>query len=564
MKPIPVPVEIVGLVAVAAAVAFLVWRAVVDFGRKHGTRGILQSLCAAFGVLFVGFAWWTQHLPALRGSAWTVRDALVRSGAILTGVLFLAGTVVALLPWVLDRLESGGSFTAFVAARHVRAKKSGFLTLISLLSIIAVSLASFSLSAAISVMGGFSADLKRKILGNNAHIVVDTTSQAPWGDYEATVDRVRKVPGVVAATPIVQGEVMASSSSNLAGVIVHGIDPATIGTVIDLRKNIEAPVKVEDKLAYLAYPEQLRHVPADEVIGIGPGGEEYTKGPDLPPLGDDLDPLVSSLVSTPPLRPGLVIGRELAKTLHVYVGDDVTLVSPLGDLGPMGVLPKTRKFRIAAIFYSGMYEYDATHVYITVDEAQSYFAAAGKASAIYVRVDDAENADRLTPQVAAAVARPELRVRDWREMNKNLFSALKLERIATFLILSIEIIVASFCIVCTLLLMMTEKSKEIAILKALGATDGAILRTFMNEGIIIGGIGTLIGVSTGVATCTGLAWFGLRLDPDVYYIDRLPINVSAPDYALVTLAALVICTIATIFPAYQAAQLRPVDGLRYE
>jgi lipoprotein-releasing system permease protein len=179
-------------------------------------------------------------------------------------------------------------------------------------------------------------------------------------------------------------------------------------------------------------------------------------------------------------------------------------------------------------------------------------------------VDDAENADRMTPLVTAAVGRPELRVRDWREMNKNLFSALKLERIATFLILSIEIIVASFCIVCTLLLMMTEKSKEIAILKALGATDGAILRTFMTEGIIIGGIGTVLGVSTGVAMCTGLAWFGLRLDPDVYYIDRLPINVSAWDYAAVTLAALTICTIATIFPAKQAAALRPVDGLRYE
>ncbi|MGH7297077.1 MAG: FtsX-like permease family protein, partial [Polyangiaceae bacterium] len=416
---------------------------------------------------------------------------------------------------------------------------------------------------AISVMGGFSADLKRKILGNNAHIVVDTTSQAPCGDYEETLERVRAVKGVVAASPIVQGEVMASSASNLAGVIVHGIDPATIGSVIDLRKNIEAPVKMEDKLGFLENPALLQHIPADEVIGIGPGGEEYTKGPDLPYF-DDLDPAVAAVVGRPSLRPGLVVGRELAKTLHVYIGDEVTLVSPLGDLGPMGVLPKTRKFRIAAIFYSGMYEYDATHVYTTLDEAQSYFAAPGKISAIEVRVDDAENADRLTPAVVAAIARPELRVRDWREMNKNLFSALKLERIATFLILSIAIIVASFCIVCTLLLMMTEKSKEIAILKALGATDGTLLRTFISEGVIIGGIGTVLGVSTGVAMCTGLAWFGLRLDPDVYYIDRLPINVSGWDYLLVTLAALAICTIATIYPAKQAAQVRPVDGLRYE
>jgi lipoprotein-releasing system permease protein len=563
VKTIPLPFVLAASVAVVAAMAFLLWRAATDFRRGETLRGVLQSGCAFTGLLFAAFTLWTLKLPELRGSAWTFRDAAVRSSAILTGIIFVVGTVVALLPWALDRLEQG-SFTSYVAARHVRAKKSGFLTLISGLSIFAVFLASFSLSGAISVMGGFSADLKRKILGNNAHIVIDTTSQSPWGDYEAALASVRNVKGVVAATPVSQGEVMAQSASNLAGVVVHGIDPASIGTVIDLRKNIEAPVKVEDKLAYLENPELLRHMPADEVIGIGSGGEEYTKGPDLPPLGGELDPEVARALAGPPLRPGLVIGRELAKTLHVYVGDEVTLVSPLGDLGPMGVMPKTHKFAIAAIFYSGMYEYDATHVYTTLEEAQSYFGTPSSISAIEVKVDDADNADRLVPAIAAALSRPELRVRDWREINKNLFSALKLERIATFLILSIEIVVASFCIVCTLLLMMTEKAKEIAILKALGATDGAILRTFMTEGIIIGGIGTLLGVSTGAAMCTGLSWFGLRLDPDVYYIDRLPINVSAWDFAAVALAALTICTVATIFPAKQAAGLRPVDGLRYE
>jgi lipoprotein-releasing system permease protein len=563
VKHLPDPAVVLAASLALAAIAFLLWRARSDFARKEAARGVLQTICAAVGGLFIGVTLWTERLPKLRGAAWTLRDTLVRAGAIATGVLFLVGTVLALLPWGLDRLERG-SFAAYVAARHVRTKKSGFLTLISALSIFAVALASFSLSSAISVMGGFSADLKRKILGSYAHIVVDTTSQSPWSDYKPLLDRLRTVGGVAAATPVVHGEVMVSSTSNLAGVIVHGIDPTTIGNVIDLRKNIEAPVKIDDKLAYLTDPENLRHIPPDEVIGIGPGGEEYTKGPELPLLGDDLDPSVRQALAGPPLRPGLVIGRELAKTLHVYVGDDVTLVSPLGDLGPMGVMPKTRKYRVAGIFYSGMYEYDATHVYTTLEEAQSYFAMPDQITAIEVRVEDAENADRLTAAVAAAVGRDDLRVRDWREMNKNLFSALKLERIATFLILSIEIIVASFCIICTLLLMMTEKAKEIAILKALGATDGAVLRMFMTEGVIIGGIGTLLGVSTGVALCTGLSWFGLRLDPDVYYIDRLPINVSAWDYAAVTLAALTICTIATIFPAKQAARLRPVDGLRYE
>ena len=563
MKTLPVPALISAIAAVAASIVFLGWRARLDFGRKETARGVLQSAGGVLGVLFLGLMYWTERLPPLRGSAWTVHDALVRVAAISTGVLFLVGTVVALLPWAFDRFERG-SFASFIAARHVRARKSGFLTLISALSIFAVALASFSLSGAISVMGGFSADLKRKILGNNAHIVVDTTSQAGWGGYEPVLERVRSIRGVLGATPVVQGEVMASSASSLAGVVVHGIDVASIGNVIDLRRNVEAPVRITDKLAYLEDPELLRHLPPDEVVGIGPGGEEYTKGPDLPLPGDDLDPAVRAVVSVPPLRPGLVVGRELAKTLHVYVGDEVTLVSPLGDLGPMGVMPKTRKYRIAAIFYSGMYEYDATHVYTTLEEAQNYFAMPGQITTIDVKVDDAENADRLTPLVAAAVDNPALRVRDWREINKNLFSALKLERIATFLILSIEIIVASFCIVCTLLLMMTEKAKEIAILKALGATDGAVLRTFLTEGIIIGGIGTLMGVSTGLALCTGLAWFGLRLDPDVYYIDRLPIDVNGWDYGAVTVAALTICTVATLFPAKQASQLRPVDGLRYE
>jgi lipoprotein-releasing system permease protein len=560
---LPTPAVIAGAASIAAIIAFLLWRAVRDFSRRSTLRGILQSLCALQGALFAALSVATTRLPRLHGAAWSLRDMVVRSAAIATGAVFVVGSVVALLPWILDRLENG-PFPAFIAARHVRAKKSGFLTLISGLSIFAVALASFSLSSAISVMGGFSADLKRKILGNNAHIVIDTTSQSPWSGYESVLERVTAVRGVVAATPIVQGEVMVTSASNLAGVIVHGIDPATIGQVIDLRKNIEAPSRATDKLQYLSDPALLQHIPANEAVGIGPSGEEYDKGPDTPPLDDDIDPLVRSAVTWTPVRPGIVIGRELGKTLHVYVGDEVTLVSPLGDLGPMGVMPRTRKFRIAGIFYSGMYEYDATHVYTTLSEAQTYFTMPFEITAIHVKVRDAENADLVTPKVAAAVGRDDLRIRDWREMNKNLFSALKLERIATFLILSIEVIVASFCIVCTLLLLMAEKAKEIAILKALGASDGAILRTFITEGVIIGGIGTVIGVSTGASLCAGLAWFGLRLDPDVYYIDRLPINVSAWDYATVTAATLAICAIATVFPAKQAAALRPVDGLRYE
>jgi lipoprotein-releasing system permease protein len=420
-------------------------------------------------------------------------------------------------------------------------------------------MSSCSLSSVVSVMGGFSQDLKRKILGNNAHIVIDMTAGTTFADYEAALERVRKVPGVTGAAAVVHGEVMVSSASNLAGVIVTGIDPETAGNVVDLAHNIEV-----GKLEYLEHPEKLAHLPPNEVIGMGPGGEQYYKGAELPSLPDDIDPAVRAVIVDKPDRPAIILGRELAKTLHVYVGDEITLVSPLGDLGPMGVMPRTRKFRVAGIFYSGMYEYDATYVYTMIGEAQDYFQTGGKISAIEIKVDDAEGADHIKPLVEQALARPELRVRDWREINKNLFSALKLERFATFVILSIAIMVASFCIVCTLLLMVTEKGKEIAILKAIGASDGAILRVFMIEGMIIGGIGTVFGVIAGLSVCTGLSWFGLRLDPEVYYIDRLPISVNGWDFLTVALAAMTICTLSTLYPAYAASRLRPVDGLRNE
>ena len=206
------------------------------------------------------------------------------------------------------------------SARHVRSQKSGFLTIISVLSICGVAMSSCALSSVVSVMGGFSADLKRKILGNNAHIVIDTVEGVPWADYDRTVDAVRKVPRVIGATPVVHGEVMASSASNLAGVIVEGIDPKSINQVIELTHNIEV-----GKFEYLEHPEKLTRLPPSEVIGLGPGGEQYLKGGDAPSLQDDLDPDVRAVIVQKPDRPGLILGRELAKTLHVYVGDEITL-----------------------------------------------------------------------------------------------------------------------------------------------------------------------------------------------------------------------------------------------
>jgi lipoprotein-releasing system permease protein len=407
-------------------------------------------------------------------------------------------------------------------------------------------------------MGGFGADLKRKILGNNAHIRIESPAGG-FSNSQSVLGEVRLVKGVRAATPVCSGEAMASSSTNTAGVLLRGVDAVTIGTVIDLISNIEV-----GKFKYLEQPDLLERLGPEEPIGLGPGGEVYLKGPDIKPFLKKLDPAVEDAVVADQAYPGIIIGRELAKSLHVYVGDELTLVSPLGELGPMGLLPKARRFRVSAIFYSGMYEYDASQAYVMLDVAQEFLDMKNLVSGVDVRVDEPERVDEVRALVEKAVADPTLRVRDWKEMNKNLFSALKLEKIATFIILSLAILVASFCIICTLLLMVTEKSKEIAILKALGATDRGILRIFMAEGMIIGGIGTVFGVATGLAVSLGLRWFGVRLDPDVYYVDRLPINVDPGDFALVAVAALLITTLATLYPALAASRLRPVDGIRYE
>jgi lipoprotein-releasing system permease protein len=556
-----VGVILVGVILAACAVFFgLRW-----LSRKLGARlwrMLLRGFTGLCGVGFVGLGVWSHLLRDGKGTPFSMSSQAIHVGTVICGMGLVVGLSAIGVPYFLDALERGG-FVSFVGARHVRSTKSGFLTVISVLSIVGVALSALALCVVVAVMGGFGADLKRKILGNNAHIRVESKKVGGFTNWRDLADELRLVPGVKAVTPVAGGESMASSASNTAGVLLRGVDTQTIGTVIDLLSNIEV-----GKFQYLDDPKRLANLPPNEPIGLGPGGEVYLKGPDLKSytskLDAELDPTVADAVTEPDEYPGIVIGRELAKSLHVYVGDEITLVSPIGDLGPMGLMPKSRRFRIAAIFYSGMYEYDASQAYAKLDAAQDFLDLKQNVTALEIKMDDAERVDVVRPLVEQRIKRSDVRVRDWKELNKNLFSALKLEKIATFVILSLAILVASFCILCTLLLMVTEKSKEIAILKSLGASDRSILAIFMGEGMLIGAIGTYFGVATGFAAIKGLTQFGLRLDPDVYYVDRLPISADLTDFVLVALSALVITTLATIYPAVAASRLRPVEGIRYE
>lgn len=523
-------------------------------GRRILHRIVTGISLVAFGALLT----WSQSFANDRSSVFNLAEQAVRVGAALSGTAFLLSMMLHLSPWALDALE-GHSFIQFVAARHVRSTKSNFLTAISFLSIAGVAISSLVLCIVISIMTGFGADLKRKILGNNAQVRVETQAVGGFDNWRSTLDAVRATPGIKAATPVAAGEVMASSRTNTAGVLLKGIDSDTIPQVVDLVENIEV-----GNFAYLNDERKLANLPPDEVIWLAPGGQKYLKGSPMRWIESSGDTEVDKAVKGPEEFPGIILGKELAKSLHVYVGEDLSLVSPMGDLGPMGIMPRSRRFRVAAIFYSGMYEYDAAFAYVKIEQAQSFLDLGPRITEIDARVDESDRAPEVRSKVVAAIARPDLKVRDWQEVNRQLFSALKLEKLATFIILSIAILVASFCIVCTLLLMVTEKSKEIAILKSLGASDRVILSVFMVEGMIIGAIGTVYGVATGLALTLGLKHFGVRLDPEVYYVDRLPINVELMDYCLVALCSMVITTLATIYPALAASRLRPVEGIRYE
>jgi lipoprotein-releasing system permease protein len=549
------------------------WFVVV--GRRRLTasaaRAIFWWVGTAMGLAFLALITVSAQMKEPDFGKFDLGQQIIRGASLGTGVIFVFYTLIALEPLVLDGLE-GRTFVSFVSARLMRATKSGFLTVISVLSIAGVAVSSCALCCVTSIMGGFGHDLKRKILDNTAHIVVDTRSPAGFETWKPVLEKVREAAEAHggAATPVVGGDAMASSATNTAGVLVRGIDPETIGETIKLLDNIEI-----GKFDYLVHPDQLLELPAEAVIGRGPGGEPYFKGPgfDVP---SDLSPELRETLPQNKLLPGVILGRELAKSLHVMVGDELTLLSPMGELGPLGIMPRARKFRVAAIFYSGMYEYDASHAYVLLGVAQKFFDMQTAISRIDVRVPVPEQVDAVRPSVASAVATinaaregkedeyEPLRIRDWVEMNRNLFSALALEKVATFIILSIAIAVASFCIICTLLLMVTEKTKEIAVLKSLGASDRGVMGIFMTEGMLIGAFGTILGVVTALAFCLGLSWTGVRLDPDVYYIDRLPVNVDLSDYGMVALAAFGICSLATIYPAFAASRVKPVEGLRYE
>ncbi len=403
-------------------------------------------------------------------------------------------------------------FELFISLRYLKAKrKQSFISIITLISIGGVALGVTALIVVLSVMNGFQQDLKSKILGINSNVIL--TNYQNWvSNYGHTAKEMEKVPGVVAATPFIYSQVMVRSDKSVSGAVLRGVDPMTADRVITLSGNIREG--------------SLR----------------------------DLEDLENSVI----------IGSELAHNLGVGPGKTVTVISPMGQRTPAGRAPKATDYLVVGLLETGMYEYDSTFIIMSLNAAQDFLGMGDTVTGVEVKVKDVYRADVVADALRERFPYP-YAVRDWMEMNHNLFSALKLEKITMAVILTLIILVAAFNIVSTLIMVVMEKTRDIAILKSMGAMSGSILKIFILEGLIIGVVGTLLGLAGGVGLCEILKHYQfIKLPSDIYYFSALPVMMETTDVVTVCCAAIAITLIATLYPSWQASRLNPADALRYE
>jgi lipoprotein-releasing system permease protein len=406
-----------------------------------------------------------------------------------------------------------------LSLRYLRSRRrEGFISVIAGFSFLGIMLGVATLIIVMAVMNGFRKELLDKILGLNGHLLVQPI-ESPLTDWEVVADRISKVPGIRLAAPIVEGQALASSPFNAAGVLVRGIRSADLQKLTSIANNLKQGT----------------------LDGFDAGQ-------------------------------GLAIGRRLADTLSVRAGDNITLVAPKGAVTPMGTTPRIKTYKVAAVFEIGMSEYDSAIVFMPLPEAQLYFNRAGDVTAIEVYTTNPDRIDNFRKLITEAAGRSIFMI-DWRQRNATFFNALQVERNVMFLILTLIILVAALNIISMLHMLVNAKRKDIAILRTMGTTQGAVMRIFVITGASIGIVGTIAGFLLGLVICLNvesirqfLSWLTATelFSPELYFLSRLPAQMDAGETTAVVIMALTLSLLATLYPSWRAARLDPVEALRYE
>ena len=404
----------------------------------------------------------------------------------------------------------------YIAMKYLMAKrKQTFISIITIISVAGVAVGVTALIIVLSVMSGFEKELKDRILGATAHIHV-TSLDGSVADPYPLADRIKQIQGVVGTSPYIISHMMISSGKQSSGGVLRGVDPATVGDVTRL-------------------PRDIRVGSIEALSRDIPGGV-----------------------------PGAILGRELAGNLGVTVGEVVEILVPGGNLTPLGSFPRVLRFKVVGIFESGMYEYDTTFAYISFETAGRLLGMEGRGTGIEVKVKDIYAAGATAARIRSDLGYPYW-AKDWMQSNRNLFSALKLEKVVMFIILALIVLVAAFNIISTLIMVVMEKTRDIAVLMTMGATRKTIRRVFALEGLLIGVTGTILGTGLGVFLCDLLRRYEfIRLPSDVYYISTLPVLLDPANILLVSGSSVLICFLATLYPSRQAARIEPAEAIRYE
>jgi lipoprotein-releasing system permease protein len=471
------------------------------------------------------------------------RDKLMQLLALVGVAGMIAGGAILLL--------SDGANPAGVAVLVLSMLATAACFLLSVfsvftsVSVLGVVFGVAALTTVLAVTTGFQEQFQDKVLGVNAHVIV-LKQQATFAEYRDVMKTAREIdPEVLAVQPFIFAEMLVTrGKGEISGVAIKGIDPKLVRGVLDLDKHmIEGTV---DSLAVEACPPSDADKPA--------GGSAPATEPGKP-----------ACMKNPPI----IMGKELAHKLKAKVGDVVTVVVPLSNLdfdtwrAKMSA-PRTRKFTVTGIFYSGFDEYDRRLMYTSLTDIQELVGRGDQVMGVELKVKDVKRAEEIARNLEKALGGPPYMVQDWYELNHNLFTALSLQKLVLVVILTLIIIVAAVNMVSALFMMVTDKTREIAIMKSMGATSSSVALVFQVVGLAIGGAGTILGVAIGLATCSVVSRYGYHLDPKVYLIDRLPIEVRPLEVMLVAGITMVISLVSTLVPSQSAAALRPVDGLRYD